>query len=178
MATIPSHHVSCALCLVGVFGLLVISSYAWVDSSVTLGFVMTQHLNYGQAFRLVGNTSELGDWTPSKGIEMTWHTGDVWTATVEMSVGESLEYKAVVVDYNTGETCYCWMPDPNRSLTIPSDTQSVYFVSVFWDENSCASSCSNTNACSVGNVGTCSSMTSRLKCVDEIQDNLLHCLRS
>eukprot|EP01018_Ginkgo_biloba_P014615 Gb_25109 [translate_table: standard] len=80
----------------------------------------------------------------------------------EMNVGESLQYKAVVVDYNTGEMCYCWMPDPNRSLTIPSDTQSVYFVSVFWDENSCASSCSNTNAYSVGNVGTCSSMTSRL----------------
>ena len=130
--------------------------------SVTVAFVMTQHLSFGQGFRLVGNTADLGNWQPSNGLQMTWHTGDVWTASTEMNTGESLQYKAVVVDSNTGETCYCWMPDPNRSLTIPSDAPSVYFVSVLWDQNSCASSCSNTNACSVGNVGTCSSMTSRL----------------
>ena len=151
MASVRS--LNCLLLLFGVCGLL--TSFASGDT-VTVGIVLVQHVSYGQSFKLVGNTAELGNWDTSKGITMTYTQGDVWTASVELNRGESYEYKAVVVD-SSSDTCACWMPGGNRVLTIPSDAQSVYFVSTFWDTNTCASTCSTTNACSFDNVGSCSS---------------------
>ena len=157
MASVRS--LNCLLLLFGVCGLL--TSFASGDT-VTVGIVLVQHVSYGQSFKLVGNTAELGNWDTSKGITMTYTQGDVWTASVELNRGESYEYKAVVVD-SSSDTCACWMPGGNRVLKIPSDAKSVYFVSTFWDTNTCASTCSTTNACSFDNVGSCSSINIRKK---------------
>ncbi|GLJ35946.1 hypothetical protein SUGI_0721270 [Cryptomeria japonica] len=124
------------------------------SSDVQIGFVMMQHVECGQEFRIVGNRKELGDWDISKGCSMTYHKGDLWTASVEIEIedfnGEDdLEYKIDVVDQDYSEKVVCSMPGPKRVMKLPKDvdTNDVYFVHVIWDINTCATSCSETAAC-------------------------------
>ncbi|GLJ35944.1 hypothetical protein SUGI_0721250 [Cryptomeria japonica] len=128
---------------------------AWGGSTdVEVGLVMMQHVESGQGFKIIGNQKKLGYWIISKGLPMTYHKGDLWTASLEIDIEElnseyDLEYKVVVVDQNYGEREVCSMPGPNRVMNIPKDfdTDSIYFIHVIWDINTCPTSCSATPAC-------------------------------
>eukprot|EP01018_Ginkgo_biloba_P022299 Gb_11713 [translate_table: standard] len=144
-ATVPR---VCSLLLLGFLGLLAASASV---GSVEVAFVINQHVQFGQIFKIVGNSSELGNWNISEGVTLTWSTGDIWTGNAEVSLGVYYEYKAVVVNDASG-ACNCWMPGNNRSFLVPSNyTGDVYFVTSVWDA-SCGSACSNTDACSIGNA--------------------------
>ncbi|GLJ35945.1 hypothetical protein SUGI_0721260 [Cryptomeria japonica] len=142
-----------SLLFLGVFSLFV--SSAWGGSTdVQVGLVMMQHVESGQGFKIIGNKKELGYWRISKGLSMTYHKGELWTASVEIEIDDlngedDLEYKVVVVDQNYGKREVCSMPGPNRVVNIQKnvDTNSVYFVHVVWDTNACPTSCSAIPAC-------------------------------
>ena len=53
----------------------------------------TMQVNFGSMIRAVGSGPDMGDWDPTKGLNMTWQEGDVWTAKVDVPVGESLKFK-------------------------------------------------------------------------------------
>eukprot|EP01018_Ginkgo_biloba_P036749 Gb_16706 [translate_table: standard] len=65
-------------------------SLVFPADNVTVACVMMHHLSYGQGFRMVGNTADLGNWQPSNGFQMTWHTGDVWTAFTGYGLTETI----------------------------------------------------------------------------------------
>ena len=50
-------------------------------------------VNFGSMIRAVGSGPDMGDWDPTKGLNMTWQEGDVWTAKFDVPVGESLKFK-------------------------------------------------------------------------------------
>lgn len=49
---------------------------------VGVTFVLTQRAQYGQVIKIVGNGTELSNWTPSEAENMTWTTGNVWAYSV------------------------------------------------------------------------------------------------
>lgn len=58
-------------------------------------FARLPQVRFGEHVRVVGSTEQLGRWTADKGPELKWSEGDVWTGTVELPVGEAVEFKFV-----------------------------------------------------------------------------------
>jgi len=56
-------------------------------------------VDFGSAIKVVGTGRDLGDWDPNKGLSLTWQEGDVWTAKVDVPVGETLKFKVGGVGY-------------------------------------------------------------------------------
>jgi hypothetical protein len=68
----------------------------------------------GQVIKLVGSISELGSWSPSAAIALA-RSANTWSATVNITAGESFEYKFINVE---GSQVW-WESDPNRSFSVP-----------------------------------------------------------
>ncbi|KAH9316064.1 hypothetical protein KI387_024691, partial [Taxus chinensis] len=116
---------------------------------VIVTFVMVQHAEFGQVFKIIGNGTVLGDWSPANVENMTWTPGDAWASSATLTKGVNYEYKAVVVDFSDGSNAVCYMPDNNRVLTVPeSYSKSHYVETVFW-KASCGYDCHSTTACGV-----------------------------
>jgi alpha-amylase len=75
----------------------------------------------GETIKITGNTAQLGNWTPASGLTLsaTSYTSSnpVWTITIPMSAGSTVQYKFVKV--SSGGTV-TWESDPNRSYTVPT----------------------------------------------------------
>ncbi|GLJ35090.1 hypothetical protein SUGI_0706190 [Cryptomeria japonica] len=65
---------------------------------VIVTFIMVQHAEMGQVFKIVGNSEKLGNWEPSKVENMTSTPGDAWAISVKLTKGAAYEYKPIVVD--------------------------------------------------------------------------------
>ena len=55
---------------------------------------------------MVGSVKELGCWSPSQAVKLSWSEGDNWRAEVTMKASSSpfrVEYKAIVMDFETPE---------------------------------------------------------------------------
>lgn len=46
----------------------------------------------------MGNAPQLGGWKLGRAVRMRWSQGHVWSATVELPAGASIEYKFAVQD--------------------------------------------------------------------------------
>lgn len=57
--------------------------------------LLTLQINYGEHLRVVGSSEALGGWEVDKAPQMVWNEGHIWTATVDMPVGEQFEFKFV-----------------------------------------------------------------------------------
>lgn len=77
---------------------------------------------YGDSVFLVGSIPELGSWSPSNGVPLSaaqyTSSNPLWSVTVNLSPGTSIEYKFVKVNGTDGTAT--WEADPNHSLTVPS----------------------------------------------------------
>ena len=51
---------------------------------------------FGESIKAVGNAPAFGDWDADKGAALQWQEGDVWTATIDIPVGEPLRFKVTV----------------------------------------------------------------------------------
>jgi hypothetical protein len=77
---------------------------------------------YGDGVFLVGSIPELGSWSPSNGVPLSASqyttSNPLWSVTVNLAPGTSIEYKFVKVNGTDGTTT--WEADPNHILTVPS----------------------------------------------------------
>ncbi len=46
----------------------------------------------------MGNLPQLGGWKLDRAVRMGWSAGHVWSATVDLPAGASIEYKFAVRD--------------------------------------------------------------------------------
>ena len=51
----------------------------------------------GQELVLIGDHPALGRWNPGEGVRMTWSSGHVWTAEVELPCTSAFFYKYVAL---------------------------------------------------------------------------------
>jgi hypothetical protein len=89
--------------------------------------------SYGDTIKLVGSTTELGNWDVSKGITMSpsQYTAarPLWSATVGLAKGVQLEYKFVKVSPGGAVT---WESDPNRAYTVPQECGKTFTIEGKW----------------------------------------------
>ncbi|MFX5252800.1 carbohydrate-binding module family 20 domain-containing protein, partial [Acinetobacter baumannii] len=78
------------LLIVGVLSLFTVSVSG---EDVIVTFVMVQHADFGQVFKIIGSGDKLGDWTPANVENMTWTPGDAWAYSTTLTKGVSYEYK-------------------------------------------------------------------------------------
>ncbi|XP_059065385.1 uncharacterized protein LOC131857191 isoform X2 [Cryptomeria japonica] len=113
---------------------------------VIVTFIMVQHAEMGQVFKIVGNSEKLGNWEPSKVENMTSTPGDAWAISVKLTKGAAYEYKPIVVDSDSGNTLCS--ANGNRPLTIPEDYSKSDHVETVFRSISCGYGCHENNACS------------------------------
>ncbi|AEO61583.1 glycoside hydrolase family 15 protein, partial [Thermothelomyces thermophilus ATCC 42464] len=78
---------------------------------------------WGQSVKVVGSSSELGNWDVSKAPRLSasaYTASDpLWAITVPMKAGQSVQYKFVKVN---GDGSIQWESDPNRQFTVSSSS--------------------------------------------------------
>ncbi|CAI7613368.1 unnamed protein product [Penicillium pancosmium] len=76
---------------------------------------------YGQNIYLAGSISQLGSWDTSSAIALSASSytasNPLWSATVNLPVGTSFEYKFIK---KGTDGSFTWESDPNRSYTVPT----------------------------------------------------------
>lgn len=96
---------------------VVTARYASVQPQTTVNFSVQMPTTPGQTVYLVGSHPLLGNWIPQSGIEMSGHSGSVWTATLSLPVSTSFQYKYAKIDRSGNVT---WESGTNRYLATPS----------------------------------------------------------
>ena len=71
---------------------------------------------WGQNVFIVGNTAALGNWSPASAVALSSANYPVWSGTVNLPVGTSVEYKYIKKEGTT----VIWESAPNRTRTTPS----------------------------------------------------------
>ncbi len=62
-------------------------------TAVHVRVTLQKELPFGQSLKLVGSDPALGGWDESKGLQMVWGDGHVWSADVPLPPGAILEFK-------------------------------------------------------------------------------------
>jgi glucoamylase len=91
-----------------------------------INFDVTVTTSLGQNIYLVGNTTNLGNWSPAKGASLSaskyTDSNHLWFVPVHLQPGEVIEYKYV---RSESDGTYTWESDPNRTYTVPAATATV-----------------------------------------------------
>ncbi|KAF2269651.1 alpha-amylase A type-3 precursor [Lojkania enalia] len=94
-------------------------------TSVSVTFTHRIVTTFGETIKIAGSINELGNWDTSKApaLSASQYTSSnpVWTTTLKLPAGQSVQYKFIRVSSSGGVT---WESDPNRSYTIPSCQES------------------------------------------------------
>lgn len=89
-------------------------------SAVAVSFTHKVTTAYGDTIKISGNTTQLGNWTPASAPALSaasyTSSNPVWTITLSMTAGSSIQYKFVKVSSSGTVT---WESDPNRAYTVP-----------------------------------------------------------
>jgi alpha-amylase len=89
-------------------------------SAVSVTFNEKIVTSYGETIKLAGNTAQLGNWDASKALVLSASgytaANPVWSITVKVPAGSSIEYKFVKV---SGSGTVSWESDPNRAYAVP-----------------------------------------------------------
>ncbi|KAI3431719.1 hypothetical protein D9Q98_004763 [Chlorella vulgaris] len=133
-----------------------------------------RRLAFGQVLKVVGGTSEMGDWDPNAAPIMTWSEGDVWFVTLDIPAGRH-EFK-VVVDNGAGS--YEWEAGPNRSLQVlaaVASSRTAFTVSCDEEPGAAAMAAANGNGYSNGNGngGNLSLATALLRIEGYVADGII-----
>lgn len=101
-------------------------------SSVSVTFTHRVTTVPGETIKVTGSTSQLGNWNPNNAPSLSASkyttSNPVWTITLSMAAGSTVQYKFVKVASGGGVT---WESDPNRAYTVPG-CQSSASVSASW----------------------------------------------
>lgn len=85
---------------------------------------------FGQFVALTGTLPELGEWSPRFGAPLAGDAFPTWRATIRVPQGIAFEYKAVVVDPNTGVARF--EAGGNRIAVAPDATSCPARIDVDW----------------------------------------------
>jgi alpha-amylase len=91
------------------------------DGTTAVTFAVNATTSWGQNIFVVGNTTALGSWDPSKAIALSSASYPVWKATVSLPTGTAVEYKYVRKNADGSVT---WESGANRTTT-PSGSSSA-----------------------------------------------------
>ncbi|KAF2849652.1 carbohydrate-binding module family 20 protein [Plenodomus tracheiphilus IPT5] len=88
----------------------------------------------GETIKLAGSTAQLGSWNPANAPSLSASSytaaNPVWTITLNMAPGSTVQYKFVKVGSGSAGAV-SWESDPNRAFTVPS-CQASAAVSSTW----------------------------------------------
>jgi hypothetical protein len=84
----------------------------------------------GQDVWITGNTPKLGIWNPVGGLKLDGTAFPQWKGTIDLPQGETIEYKATVVNSATGAVI--WEGGANRQVTIPTRAACTTTVTTTW----------------------------------------------
>ncbi|KAF9732154.1 hypothetical protein PMIN06_005383 [Paraphaeosphaeria minitans] len=89
-------------------------------TSVSVTFTHKVTTSIGDTIRITGNTTQLGNWTPSSGpaLSASGYTSSnpIWTISLPLTPGSGIQYKFVKV---TSGGTVAWESDPNRQYSVP-----------------------------------------------------------
>ncbi|KAL5390383.1 hypothetical protein DPSP01_001950 [Paraphaeosphaeria sporulosa] len=101
-------------------------------TSVSVTFTHKVTTSIGDTIRITGNTTQLGNWTPSSGPALSassyTSSNPIWTISLPLTPGSGIQYKFVKVASGGAVT---WESDPNREYTVPK-CQSSASVASSW----------------------------------------------
>ncbi|MGH7940669.1 MAG: glycoside hydrolase family 15 protein [Limisphaerales bacterium] len=96
---------------------VVVKRYESDKPQTIVNFSVRTSTTPGQTVYLVGDHPQLGAWAPQSGVEMIPHSNSIWTATLSLPAGASLQYKYVKIG-PAGNIV--WEGSTNRRLTTPA----------------------------------------------------------
>jgi alpha-amylase len=75
----------------------------------------------GETIKIAGNTAQLGSWNPASAPSLSasqyTSSNPIWTTTLRMAPGNTIQYKFLKVSSSGAIT---WESDPNRAYTAPT----------------------------------------------------------
>lgn len=90
-------------------------------TAVAVMFDLRATTVWGENIKLVGSTTQLGNWAPDRGVALNadkyTSCNPLWSITVTLPAGQLLEYKFIRVKTNGAVQ---WEIDPNRRYTVPA----------------------------------------------------------
>ncbi|KAI8466100.1 MAG: pyruvate phosphate dikinase [Monoraphidium minutum] len=89
---------------------------------VPVRFSLRKEVNYGQQLRVVGSAPGLGSWDATRGLQLKWSDGHVWSGEAELEAGGPLEFKVVCVGKEGRDV---WEDGNNRSVKTLSPGHSL-----------------------------------------------------
>lgn len=95
-------------------------------------FTLPHHVEFGQEVALVGDADILGKWDATAAVSMNWTDGDVWTATAEVPLGSSLQYKYIIRAPDSGEVIE-WQAGDNLTIELPPAADGPVVVKDAWE---------------------------------------------
>jgi len=96
------------------------------STTVTVNFTVNGYVtSWGQDMYVVGNVSELGNWSPASAAPLSWVDSDTWSGSVTFttSAGQPIEFKFIV---RQGGTTIWESNISNRTYTVPSSGTGSY----------------------------------------------------
>ncbi|CAI5458862.1 unnamed protein product [Closterium sp. Yama58-4] len=96
---------------------------------VMVQITLVRECGFGQAFGVVGGAPELGQWDPSRALQMEWSPGHVWSAQTVLPAGSRIEFKIIMVTEN-GDIV--WQPGPNKTAVV-SNAKGKQLLHLPWD---------------------------------------------
>jgi alpha-amylase len=74
----------------------------------------------GQSVYVVGNTAEIGNWSPAGAVRMTPSAYPTWTATIALPASRTVEWKCLKRDEVDPNARNEWEPGANNVVTTPA----------------------------------------------------------
>ncbi len=94
--------------------LMAFGAFARSPQRELVTFSVTTNVGYGNEVFIVGNHEDVGNWDPTRGAKLVWHTNNVWSATLGIQSGTALDYKPVAMPNSYTGICNPananWMP--------------------------------------------------------------------
>ncbi|KAJ7348969.1 glycoside hydrolase superfamily [Mycena albidolilacea] len=96
------------------------------STQATVTFKESASTTSGEAIKLVGSISQLGNWAPASAVTLT-NANSVWSVTLALPPNTAFQYKFTRVKSGT----VSWESDPNRLYTTLGQGSSVTLTSTF-----------------------------------------------
>lgn len=100
------------------------------EGRVMVRFSMQYATSLGQVVKLVGGSDEMGQWKVGNALKLQWTPGNVWVGSAPLLAGQRYEFKAMMLNKNTGEQK--WEDGGNRCLQVPESGAAALTVNCSW----------------------------------------------
>lgn len=110
----------CFLCLLL---LAATSALAANPQRIPVNFSVPWDVGYGNNVYVTGNHPDLGNWTATGAVKLSWTDGNVWTGRIGIQAGHALEYRYISRDGAAAAYAnpanIVWAPGDNLAAAVP-----------------------------------------------------------